>query len=84
MDWLNTTISAPFFSSYFKPVLIVKKIYFNMIYEDGKGTVTSSVESLMSDHFSQVASIYSRIRTIDYELIDYITKKLAFKQTIVF
>jgi len=59
------------------------KIYFNVIYKDGKGTVTSSVESLMSDHFSQVASIYSQIRTIDYELIDYITKKLAFKQTIV-
>jgi len=48
-----------------------------MIYEDGKGTVTSSVESLMSDHFSQVASIYSQIRTIDYELINYITKNLA-------
>ena len=59
------------------------KIYFNVIYEDGKGTVTSSVESLMSDHFSQVASIYSQVRTIDYELINYITKKLAFKQTIV-
>jgi len=53
------------------------KIYFNVIYEDGKGTVTSSVESLMSDHFSQVASIYSQVRTIDYELINYITKKLA-------
>jgi len=83
VDWLNTTINIPFFSSYVKPVLILKKIYFNVIYEDGKATVTSSVESLMSDHFSQVASIYSQIRTIDYELIDYITKKLAFKQTIV-
>jgi len=65
------------------PVLIVKKIYFNMIYEDGKATVTSSVESLMSDHFSQVASIYSQIRTIDYELINYITKKLASMSNIV-
>ena len=54
-----------------------------MIYEDGKGTVTSSVESLMLDHFSQVASIYSQIRTIDYELINYITKKLASMSNIV-
>jgi len=54
-----------------------------MIYEDGKATVTSSVESLMSDHFSQVASIYSQYRTFDHEAINYITKKLAFKQTIV-
>ena len=59
------------------------KIIFNMIYADGKGTVTSAVDSLMLDHFSQIASIYSQVRTIDYELIDYITKKLAFKQTIV-
>jgi ubiquinone/menaquinone biosynthesis C-methylase UbiE len=65
------------------PVLIVKKIYFNMIYEDGKATVTSSVESLMLDHFSQVASIYSQVRTIDYELINYITKKLASMSNIV-
>ena len=65
------------------PVLILKKIYFNVIYKDGKGTVTSSVESLMSDHFSQVASIYSQYRTFDHEAINYITKKLAFKQTIV-
>jgi len=83
VDWLNTTINIPFFSSYVKPVLILKKIYFNVIYEDGKGTVTSSVESLMSDHFSQVASIYSQIRTIDYELINYITKKLASMSNIV-
>jgi len=48
-----------------------------MIYEDGKATVTSSVESLMSDHFSQVASIYSQYRTFDHEAINYITKKLA-------
>ena len=54
-----------------------------MIYEDGKATVTSSVDSLMLDHFSQIASIYSQVRTIDYELINYITKKLAFKKTIV-
>jgi len=67
VDWLNTTINIPFFSSYVKPVLIPMKIYFNVIYKDGKGTVTSSVESLMLDHFSQVASIYSQIRTIDYE-----------------
>ena len=53
------------------------EIYFNVIYKDGKGTVTSLVESLMSEHFSQVASIYSQVRTIDYELINYITKKLA-------
>jgi len=65
------------------PVLIPMKIYFDVIYEDGKGTVTSSVESLMSDHFSQVASIYSQYRTFDHEAINYITKKLAFKQTIV-
>jgi len=71
------------FSSYVMPVLILKKIYFNVIYKDGKGTVTSSVESLMSDHFSQVASIYSQIRTIDYELINYITKKLASMSNIV-
>jgi len=83
VDWLNTTINIPFFSSYVKPVLILKKIYFNVIYEDGKGTVTSSVESLMSDHFSQVASIYSQVRTIDYELINYITKKLASMSNIV-
>jgi len=48
-----------------------------MIYEDGKGTVTSSVESLMSDHFSQIASFYSQYRTFDHEAINYITKKLA-------
>ena len=65
------------------PVLILKKIYFNVIYKDGKGTVTSSVESLMSEHFSQVASIYSQVRTIDYELINYITKKLASMSNIV-
>jgi len=65
------------------PVLIPKKIYFNVIYKDGKGTVTSSVESLMSEHFSQVASIYSQVRTIDYELINYITKKLASMSNIV-
>jgi len=65
------------------PVLIPKKDYFNVIYKDGKGTVTSSVESLMSEHFSQVASIYSQVRTIDYELINYITKKLASMSNIV-
>jgi len=65
------------------PVLILKKIYFDVIYKDGKGTVASSVESLMSEHFSQVASIYSQVRTIDYELINYITKKLASMSNIV-
>jgi len=65
------------------PVLISKKDYFNVIYKDGKGTVASSVESLMSEHFSQVASIYSQVRTIDYELINYITKKLASMSNIV-
>ena len=54
-----------------------------MIYEDGKATVTSSVESLMLDHFSQVASIYSQYRTFDHELINYITKKLASMSNIV-
>jgi len=54
-----------------------------VIYKDGKGTVTSSVESLMSDHFSQIASFYSQYRTFDHEAINYITKKLAFKQTII-
>jgi len=83
VDWLNTTINIPFFSSYVKPVLIPMKIYFNVIYKDGKSTVTSSVESLMSEHFSQVASIYSQVRTIDYELINYITKKLASMSNIV-
>ena len=58
------------------PVLISKKDYFNVIYEDGKGTVNSSVESLMSDHFSQVASIYSQYRTFDHEAINYIIKNL--------
>jgi ubiquinone/menaquinone biosynthesis C-methylase UbiE len=37
----------------------------------------------MLDHFSQVASIYSQVRTIDYELINYITKKLASMSNIV-
>jgi len=48
-----------------------------VIYKDGKGTVTSSVESLMSDHFTKLASFYSQFRTFDYEAINYITKKLA-------
>ena len=65
------------------PVLILKKIYFNVIYKDGKGVKAHSVESLMSEHFSQVASIYSQVRTIDYELINYITKKLASMSNIV-
>jgi len=48
-----------------------------VIYKDGKGTVTSSVESLMSDHFTKLASFYSQFRTFDHEAINYITKKLA-------
>ena len=48
-----------------------------MIYKDGKDTVTSSVESLMSDHFTKLASFYSQFRTFDHEAINYITKKLA-------
>ena len=54
-----------------------------MIYEDGKATVTNSVESLMLDHFSQVASIYSQVRTFDHEAINYIIKKLAPMSNIV-
>ena len=65
------------------PVLIPMKIYFDVIYKDSKGTVTNSVESLMSDHFSQVASIYSQIRTIDLDPINYIAKKLASMSNIV-
>jgi len=48
-----------------------------VIYKDGKSTVTSSVESLMSDHFTKLASFYSQFRTFDHEAINYITKKLA-------
>ena len=65
------------------PVLISKKDYFNVIYKDGKGVKAHSVESLMSEHFSQVASIYSQIRTIDLDPINYIAKKLASKSKIV-
>jgi len=65
------------------PVLILKKIYFDVIYKDGKGVKAHSVESLMSEHFSQVASIYSQIRTIDLDPINYIAKKLASKSKIV-
>jgi len=65
------------------PVLIPKKIYFNVIYKDGKGVKAHSVESLMSEHFSTVAPFYSQIRTIDLDPINYITKKLASKSKIV-
>ena len=65
------------------PVLILKKIYFNVIYEDGKGVKAHSVESLMSEHFSTVAPFYSQIRTIDLDPIIYIAKKLASKSKIV-
>ena len=54
-----------------------------MIYADGKTTVTSSAESLMSDHFTKIASVYSKVRTFDYESVNYIAKKLAFQDTIV-
>jgi len=81
--WVKYNHTYTIFSSYVMPVLILKKDYFNVIYKDGKSTVTSSVESLMSEHFSQVASIYSQVRTIDYELINYITKKLASMSNIV-
>jgi len=64
------------------PVLILKKIYFNVIYKDGKSTVASSVESLMSDHFTKLASFYSQFRTFDHEAINYITKKLAYMSNI--
>ena len=65
------------------PVLILKKIYFNVIYKDGKGVKAHSVESLMSEHFSTVAPFYSQIRTIDLDPINYIAKKLASKSKIV-
>jgi len=65
------------------PVLILKKIYFNVIYKDDKGVIAHSVESLMSEHFSTVAPFYSQIRTIDLDPINYIAKKLASKSKIV-
>ena len=49
----------------------------------GKDTTTRTVESLMSDHFTKLASFYSQYRTFDHEAINYITKKLASKSNIV-
>ena len=54
-----------------------------MVYAIGKDTAVHTVESLMSDHFTKLASFYSQYRTFDHEAINYIIKKLAFKQTIV-
>jgi len=48
-----------------------------MVYAIGKDTATHTVESLMSDHFTRLASFYSQNRTFDHEAINYITKKLA-------
>jgi len=48
-----------------------------MVYAIGKDTATHTVESLMSDHFTRLASFYSQHRTFDHEAINYITKKLA-------
>ena len=53
------------------------KTYFNVIYIDGKDTTIHTVESLMSDHFTKLASFYSQYRTFDHEAINCITKKLA-------
>jgi len=36
-----------------------------------------TVESLMSDHFTRLASFYSQNRTFDHEAINYVIKKLA-------
>jgi len=48
-----------------------------LVYTVGKDTTTHTVESLMSDHFTRLASFYSQFRTFDHEAINYITKKLA-------
>jgi len=53
------------------------RTYFIMVYAIGKDTATFTVESLMSDHFTRLASFYSQYRTFDHEAINYITKKLA-------
>jgi len=54
-----------------------------MVYAIGKDTETHTVESLMSDHFTRLASFYSQNRTFDHEAINYITKKLAPMSNIV-
>ena len=48
-----------------------------MVYAISKDTPTYTVESLMSDHFTRLASFYSQNRTFDHEAINYIIKKLA-------
>jgi len=55
----------------------------SMGYTVGKDTTIHTAESLMSDHFTKLASFYSQYRTFDHEAINYIIKKLAFKHTIV-
>jgi len=54
-----------------------------MVYAIGKDTATHTVESLMSDHFTRLASFYSQHRTFDHEAINYIIKKLASMSNIV-
>ena len=48
-----------------------------MVYAIGKDTEIHTVESLMSDHFTRLASFYSQNRTFDHEAINYVIKKLA-------
>jgi len=48
-----------------------------MVYAIGKDTTSHTVESLMSDHFTRLASVYSQNRTFDHEAINYVIKKLA-------
>ena len=48
-----------------------------MVYAIGKDTAVHTVESLMSDHFTRLASFYSQHRTFDHEAINYVIKKLA-------
>ena len=54
-----------------------------MVYAIGKDTASHTVESLMSDHFTRLASFYSQNRTFDHEAINYIIKKLAHMSNIV-
>jgi len=48
-----------------------------LVHTIGKDTAIHTVESLMSDHFTRLASFYSQFRVFDHEAINYITKKLA-------
>ena len=59
------------------------KTHCSMGYTVGKDTTIHTAESLMSDHFTRLASFYSRYRTFDHEAINYITKKLASMSNIV-